>query len=171
MSSSQRLHLRDATWQDWQEASQCSRLPEPPEFQDYPAPYDAFAWSEAEFRDKLRPAHYEAYAIVLYPESPSDSEKLLGFVKAFDFSVQACECGIEILEPEDYGKGYASEAMQLFLLFLRQKHQLKTVMGLIHPQNKRSIGLFEKLNFKPDGLWQDSEAPEQVFLKYVKNLS
>ena len=151
MLESQRLFLQTACWPDWQASLHLNRLPEPPEFQDYPTPDDSQAWTETKFRECLQPGHYEIFSIYL------KSMRLLGFVKAFDFqsATQSCECGIQIFDPADYGQGYASEAMLLWLQYLSQYQHLQTVCGLIHPQNQRSLRLFQKLGFVYNGQVKD----------------
>jgi RimJ/RimL family protein N-acetyltransferase len=159
-SLNNRLTLKPATYADWQQAKKFSRLPDPPEFDDYPAPYDSLAWSENEFKSRVLPMKYEVSAIVL------DSGLLIGFVKAFDFSEDTCECGIEIFDPQHYGQGYATEALGLFLDTLKQRPGLRQVVGLIHPQNQRSHRLFAKLGFVHTDQWADPEYQEHVFERY-----
>lgn len=156
----QRLSLTPATYTHWQQAKAQSRLPDPPEFDDYPAPSDSLAWSEAEFQERVLPGQYEVLSIML------ETGRLIGFVKAFAFNDNSCECGIELFDPQDYGQGYATEALDLFLAHLKQRPELHSVMGLIHPHNLRSQRLFSKLGFVHSGQWTDPEYQTYVFERY-----
>lgn len=150
--TSHRLFLKHATWEDWQQAEILSTVPDPPEFEDYPPPASASEWTEEEFENTVAKGQYDVLSIFL------KDRRLIGFVKAFDFDLvdrKTCECGIEIFQPEDYGKGYGSEALSLFLGYLKNTYPLESVFGLIHPDNKRSLRLFAKLRFESEGLVPD----------------
>jgi RimJ/RimL family protein N-acetyltransferase len=156
----QGLTLKPVSYVDWQQAKKWSKAPDPPEFEDYPAPYDSLAWTEAEFQARVQPGQYEVLGIVL------ETGRLIGFVKAFDFNRDTCECGIEVFDPQDYGQGYATEALGLFLAGLKQRPELRHVVGLIHPDNQRSLRLFAKLGFVHTGQWADPEVQEHVFERF-----
>lgn len=152
------LYLTPTNWADWQMGKAESRLPTPPEFEDYPAPYDSFDWSYTQFHQQIGLGIYDVQSIW-------SATTLLGFVKAFCFTEQACECGIEILSPDNYGKGYASRALALFITYLKTQYpSLQNVNALIHPQNTRSLRLFEKLGFESEGQVSEDE-PWMIFEK------
>lgn len=66
-----------------------------------------------------------------------------------------------ILSPEQYGKGYASEAIKRLIQFCREEWKCAFVTAEVHENNIDSIRFAEKLDFK-------LEAKNGVFLFYKR---
>lgn len=68
-----------------------------------------------------------------------------------------------ILSPEQYGKGYASEAVKRLIQFCREEWKCKFVTAEVHKDNVDSIRFAEKLEFK-------LEKKSGVFLGYKRRV-
>ncbi|MCB0396312.1 MAG: GNAT family N-acetyltransferase [Flavobacteriales bacterium] len=78
---------------------------------------------------------------------------VLGTLDLFEYSRRHGRAGIGILigEQESRAKGFASEALRLFLPFASSELGLLQLWCLISPSNKASIRLFEKNGFVKTG--------------------
>jgi RimJ/RimL family protein N-acetyltransferase len=80
---------------------------------------------------------------------------LLGFVAFWKPSVGPHRVGYEIayaiFNPNNRGKGYASEAVSLFVPFLFETRNVERVQALTHPNNIASRRVLEKCGFKLEG--------------------
>ncbi|HSD08651.1 GNAT family N-acetyltransferase [Flavobacterium sp.] len=76
-------------------------------------------------------------------------EKLIGTICLFDFSKDKknCEIGYELLT-EYQGNGIMLEAIKKVIEYANQILGVKTIDALIHKENRNSIKLVQKLNFK-----------------------
>ncbi|NOQ91520.1 MAG: GNAT family N-acetyltransferase [Flavobacteriaceae bacterium] len=80
----------------------------------------------------------------------------IGLIDLFDFNPQHRRAGIGILVLKDYqNKGYASEALQLFINYAFKKLNLHQIFANIPNNNTNSITLFQKMNFKCIGIKKD----------------
>lgn len=59
--------------------------------------------------------------------------------------------GVLIADPSFRNKGYASEALTLFISYCRDTLELSNLCCQVHADNVESIGLFKKLNFREIG--------------------
>lgn len=81
------------------------------------------------------------------------SNENIGFIDLFDFNPQHRRAGIGILVLEKFqNKGYAFQAIELFLKYAFELIQLKQVFANIPVDNHKSISLFSKLNFTQSGI-------------------
>ena len=55
------------------------------------------------------------------------------------------------LSPDNWGRGYATEAARAVLEYAFQETRLDRVVAYARPENVRSIRIIEKLGFLPDG--------------------
>ena len=80
----------------------------------------------------------------------------IGLIDLFDFNPQHRRAGIGVLILKDYqSKGYASEALQLFINYAFKKLNLHQIYANIPIDNINSTTLFEKMNFKCIGIKKD----------------
>ncbi|MEJ7559171.1 MAG: GNAT family N-acetyltransferase [Pedobacter sp.] len=79
-------------------------------------------------------------------------DKLIGTVCLFDFSNDnlKAEIGYELL-PDFQGKGIMQEALSKVIAFAVQDLQLESIKAVTNNENKNSIALLEKFDFKNDG--------------------
>ncbi|RZK17560.1 MAG: N-acetyltransferase [Pedobacter sp.] len=77
------------------------------------------------------------------------SDKLVGTICLFDFSADnlKAEIGYELL-PDFQGKGIMQEAFAKVIDFGIQDLRLDSIEATTHRENKKSIALLEKFNFK-----------------------
>ena len=80
----------------------------------------------------------------------------VGFIDLFDFNPQHQRAGIGILILSKFqSKGYAFEALKVFIKYAFSQLNLHQLYANIPVDNKKSIQLFEKLNFKNIGTRKD----------------
>ncbi len=98
---------------------------------------------------------YEAKQLRLVIVDSKKSENV-GFIDLFDFNPQHQRAGIGILILNKFqNKGYASEALKVFVKYAFSQLNLHQIYANIPVDNKKSIQLFENLNFKNIGIRKD----------------
>lgn len=117
------------------------------------APFSKFI-----LKQYLENAHldiYEAKQLRLIIEEHK-SNSSIGTIDLFDFNPQHKRAGIGILIHPDYQqKGYASEALQILINYCFTHLQLHQLYANITTNNKNSIRLFTKHDFKEIGIKKD----------------
>ena len=84
---------------------------------------------------------------------PDEKEKPVGTIDLFDFDPLHHRAGVGILIREPYrDKGYALDAMQIFIKYAFATLRLHQLYCNISPQNIFSLKLFEKLGFVNCGI-------------------
>jgi diamine N-acetyltransferase len=85
-----------------------------------------------------------------------DPEKPIGTIDLFDFDPAHQRAGVGILVQEPYReKGYAHEAMNVFIEYAFGTLGLHQLFCNIAPDNTSSLNLFEKLGFVKCGIKKD----------------
>ncbi|QXP74108.1 GNAT family N-acetyltransferase [Tenacibaculum sp. AHE15PA] len=98
---------------------------------------------------------YEAKQLRLVIED-NTSLNAIGMIDVFDFNPQHKRAGIGILIHPDYQQnGFASEALQLLNNYCFTYLQIHQLYANITSDNKNSIHLFTKHNFKEIGVKKD----------------
>ena len=98
---------------------------------------------------------YEAKQLRLVIED-NTSLNTIGMIDLFDFNPQHKRAGIGILIHPDYQQnGFASEALQLLIKYCFTYLQMHQLYANITDDNKNSIRLFSKHNFKEIGIKKD----------------
>ena len=64
----------------------------------------------------------------------------------------ALEIGFAIFRPEDWGKGYTSEAVSLFVPYLFETHTIERIQAITHLDNIGSQKVLEKNSFTFEGV-------------------
>ena len=79
-----------------------------------------------------------------------EDDELLGHINLFDFDMtqKSCEMGINVLPPENFGKGIGTAAIPLALDFVKKNTGVLSVYILTHITNIPSQRLFHKCGFK-----------------------
>ncbi|WNW02077.1 GNAT family N-acetyltransferase [Tenacibaculum sp. HL-MS23] len=117
------------------------------------APFSKFI-----LKQYLENAHldiYEAKQLRLVIEN-NTSLNAIGMIDLFDFNPQHKRAGIGILIHPDYQQnGFASEALQLLINYCFIHLQIHQLYANITADNKNSIRLFTKHNFKEIGVKKD----------------
>ncbi len=86
-----------------------------------------------------------------------EEERIVAFFTLENYSEKQknTECGIAVLDPEDYGKGYATKIIRTMLDYLFHNQHLHKVYIRYIEGNIASRKLFEKLNFKKEGTFRE----------------
>jgi RimJ/RimL family protein N-acetyltransferase len=100
-------------------------------------------------RAKIKP-RVEYYLAIAHPES----DLLIGFVRLALSGVQAAKLGYAIAA-EYWGRGCATEAVQMFLEFGFEHLALHRVTAAIGPENAASIAVVTKIGFSHEGRLRD----------------
>lgn len=88
---------------------------------------------------------------------------MAGFVSAFAFTdAGRAEIGIEVLRPEDMGRGLAREALAAWTAHLGRQGRTEAE-AWVHPDNRRSMRLFAAAGFRDAGVIRDPQEPERTF--------
>ena len=103
----------------------------------------------------LKNAHqdiYEAKQLRLVITRKSDS-LVVGLIDLFDFNPQHERAGIGILILKNFQRqGYAQNTLELFLNYAFEQLDLQQLYADIPADNKSSLALFNKMNFKKIGI-------------------
>ena len=96
----------------------------------------------------------------------SKTQKTLGAVDlcAIDFKSKEAIVGILIADKENRGKGIASEGLELIEAEAINLG-LDKLTCMIHPENKPSVALFEKCDFKKIGQSDDKYLSDGVYIE------
>lgn len=158
------LYLWPMCWDAWYAAMQLRKPSQ--DFVDYDVPEPSPAAQLEWWNARVEPGH----DLVAGLFARSD-DRLVGTLKAFGFAPDrsSCEIGIEILDPADYGKGYGRIGLGLWLAYL-QAQGVKEVFGLVHPDNDRSLALFDRLGFAQIGIVIDPQNPRMTFVEVALEL-
>ena len=98
---------------------------------------------------------YEAKQLRLIIEDKTNQQPL-GMIDLFDFNPQHKRAGIGILiHPDFQQNGFASEALSLLIIYCFTHLQLHQLYANITDDNKNSIHLFTKHQFKEIGVKKD----------------
>lgn len=98
---------------------------------------------------------YEAKQLRLIIED-NNFKKPIGMIDLFNFNPQHKRAGIGILiNPKEQQKGFASEALQILINYSFSFLQLHQLYANITVDNKKSLQLFTKHNFKQIGIKKD----------------
>lgn len=92
------------------------------------------------------------------------NENNIGLIDLFDFNPQHRRAGIGILILKKYqNKGYAAEALKLFINYAFKKLNLHQIYANIPYDNLKSISLFKKLGFNKIGTKKDWIISDNLF--------
>ena len=87
---------------------------------------------------------------------PGEQEKTVGTIDLFDFDPFNCRAGVGILIREPFReKGYALEAMNIFIRYAFGTLHLHQLYCNISPGNVSSLNLFKKLGFVRCGVKEE----------------
>jgi RimJ/RimL family protein N-acetyltransferase len=100
-------------------------------------------------------------------------DQLLGFVRYWKPFTSphrlAYEVSFAIDKPTDWGKGFMSEALSLFVAFLFATKMTERIQATVHPDNTASRRVLEKTGFKLEGIlrkayiWRGIPTDVQLF--------
>jgi len=113
---------------------------------------------------------YDAKQLRLIIES---NYKPIGLIDLFDFNPQHKRAGIGILILEKFQqKGFANEALQLFIKYAFSTLQLHQIYANITSDNKQSTKLFTKNNFikvgvKKDWIFSNNKFKDEVLYQLI----
>lgn len=90
---------------------------------------------------------------IMYSIHLLEEDKLIGFIGLWGFGKPSGEAwvGIGMGEPEFWGRGYGTEAMQLILQYAFQELNLHRVTLGVFEYNQRAIRSYEKAGFVHEG--------------------
>jgi RimJ/RimL family protein N-acetyltransferase len=86
-----------------------------------------------------------------------DNDDLIGYIhlSGVAWSHGVCWIALAVGDRANWGKGYGYEMAQLGLAFAFRELNLHRVQATVFGYNERSIGLFEKLGFKREGVYRE----------------
>lgn len=105
-----------------------------------------------------------------------EAAKPIGAIDLFDvnFKHGFGTLGVLIADEMSRNKGYATEALTLFIAFCRDSLELSNLQCQVHADNLESIGLFKKLNFREIGIkknwyqYKGKRVDEILFQLWIK---
>ena len=103
-----------------------------------------------------------------------DIDEAIGMIDLFDYNPQHKRAGIGILILNKYqNKGYATQAMQLFINYTFTYQNLHQIYANVPVDNNQSVNLFKKLNFIQTGLkkqWikKNEDYKDAIFFQIIK---
>lgn len=106
--------------------------------------------------------------------SENKSDEAVGIIDLFDFNPQHQRAGIGILIIKDHQqKGFASEALKILINYSFNTLNLHQLFANITTNNKNSLNLFKKFNFKEIGIkkeWVFTEGnfKDELLLQLIK---
>jgi|GEM_PF-423952 len=112
-------------------------------------------------------------AIIHYAIHKKDGDVSIGFgmIAFIDRYNRQCKLGIEIGEKQEWGKGYAREALRAVIDYCFETLEMNRIGAEIYAINERSIRLFERLGFQREGVVRESVLKQGVFAdEYVYGL-
>lgn len=82
-----------------------------------------------------------------------NEDRILGHIEFFATVpyLDEYELSYQIYSPEDYGKGYTSEAVNLLVRYLFGRKKTNRIRLVIHPENAASRRVAEKCGFTHEG--------------------
>ncbi|RPI78254.1 MAG: N-acetyltransferase [Chloroflexi bacterium] len=111
-------------------------------------------WSAKKFKEWIeKELDQEGTVRFTYMIHTIEADKLIGFVSMWGFDQPGSEAwvGIGMGEPEFWGRGYGTEAMQLILQYAFQELNLHRVTLGVFEYNQRAIRSYEKAGFIHEG--------------------
>ncbi|RUA12335.1 MAG: GNAT family N-acetyltransferase [Flavobacteriia bacterium] len=94
-----------------------------------------------------------------------DTEERIGMIDLFDYHPKHQRAGIGILILKEYqNQGYARESLEIFIKYAFTFIGLHQIYANIPVNNKKSISLFESMNFKRSGVKEDWIKKETGFI-------
>lgn len=111
----------------------------------------AYASMDAEFSQLME---FYAQQETRYVIELKETGRVIGTVNLVEDdtrAVTAMEVGYSV-SPEYQGKGYAFEAISALLNIIQNQLMYDMVVAGVLPENRRSIGLLEKLGFQKEGI-------------------
>lgn len=102
-------------------------------------------------------AHQDIYEAKQYRFVICNAQNIpVGMIDLFDFNPQHKRVGVGILIlPEYQGEGFGSEALEMIIDYAFTYLNVHQIFANITANNKSSITLFEKFNFKKIGIKKD----------------
>ena len=120
-------------------------------------------------------AHQDIYEAKQYRFVICNSTNVpIGMIDLFDFNPQHNRVGIGILLlPQYENKGYATEVLELVIDYSFQYLNIHQLYANITSENKKSIALFEKLNFKlvgtkKDWIYMNKQYKDELLYQLIK---
>lgn len=120
-------------------------------------------------------AHQDIYEAKQYRFVICNSTNMpIGMIDLFDFNPQHNRVGIGILLlPQYENKGYATDALELVIDYAFQYLNIHQLYANITSENKKSIALFEKLNFKlvgtkKDWIYTNKQYKDELLYQLIK---
>jgi diamine N-acetyltransferase len=91
--------------------------------------------------------------------------KDIGTVEVFEYMdvLKTAGLGIMIADKDERNKGYARQALELFIDYLRSEYAMESLFCNIAESNPGSVALFEKVGFVTAGLypWRNRRGVEE----------
>lgn len=99
---------------------------------------------------------YKQGRIIRFAIADIKSDLLLGTIFLTDFEGNRAEIGYELRE-DAWGKGIMSKAMAAVIKMAFESLDIRRIQAFVSPENKSSIKILEKFDFKEEGLLRQYE--------------
>ena len=153
------LSLQEVTQENWRATLDLTVFPEQQRFiADY-VPIAAIALAKA----YIRPA-----GLVWVPYAFYAGKQMVGFTElAYEPGSQDNYWIFHFFIDQHYqGRGYGTQALRLFLQFIRERHpQCQSLRLTVHPENTHAQHLYTRAGFRPTGVLFSGEQVYQLTLK------
>ncbi len=149
MIKGERIYLRPVAMRDIDVVLHWENNPELWSVTETPGPF-----SRSEIAEFIRTSHNVFRQNQMRWMICDIEDQPIGALDVFDFNHQKKSSGIGILiaEKQNRNKGFASEALKLFIHFATDTLKFKSLHCIVHIDNHSSVRLFEKNNFKTQGV-------------------
>lgn len=133
-------------------------------------------FSKYTLQNYIQNAHQDIYEAKQYRFVICDTKNTpVGMIDLFDFNPQHQRIGIGILIRSEYqSKNYGSEALEMIIDYTFTYLNVHQIFANITSNNKSSISLFEKFNFKKVGVKKDwifsnSSFKDEILFQLIKH--
>lgn len=128
------------------------------------------AWNPKEVIDYVRKmAHIlgQSFLIGIFLK---DEGRHIGNIRLHSFSKfnKRAEVGILIWDKREWGKGYASEALEAVIEYSFNQLKLHKICAEYYSVNKGSENLFKRLDFKKEGVFKDHFIVNKKFVDAIR---
>lgn len=115
------------------------------------------SWSLEEVKEYVQKKANDPGQSLLVGIFTKDEEKHIGNIRLHSFSQfnKRVEVGILIWDKREWGKGYATEALETLIDYIFNQLILHKICAEYYSVNKGSEKIFKKLGFKKEGIFKD----------------
>ena len=128
------------------------------------------SWSLNEVKKYVKDKANNPGQSVLIGIFVSDGKRHIGNIRLHSFSEhnKRVEVGTLIWDKRQWGKGYATEALEEVINYFFEKLKLHKICAEYYSVNKGSEKIFKKLGFKKEGIFKDHFIVEGKYIDAIR---